>query len=129
MEVEDVFDEWDGNEMMDMEEIESSVGHREENISKKCEKGQDSEGETGDSADEYNDEGNHLLRCKKCRKIYRSKSWFLKHQSSCDGTSKTAKNHRRGSQHQIRTRELLTGLAVDEYFETNGLPAILKLLK
>ena len=50
-----------------------------------------------------------LLRCKNCRKIYRMKSWFLKHQSVCDGASKKQnKNCRessRMSQHEIRTRE------------------------
>ena len=33
------------------------------------------------------------------------------------------------SHHQIRTREVLSGLGVDDYFVTNGLPAVLKLLK
>ena len=33
------------------------------------------------------------------------------------------------SHHQIRTREVLSGLGVDDYFVTNGLPAVLKFLK
>lgn len=36
---------------------------------------------------------------------------------------------RKVSQHQIRTREVLTGLGVDDYFVTNGLPVALKHLR
>ena len=32
------------------------------------------------------------------------------------------------SQHQIRTRDVLAGLGVDEYFASNGVPAVLKML-
>jgi hypothetical protein len=32
-------------------------------------------------------------------------------------------------QHQIKMREVLSGLGVDDYFTNNGLPAILKLLE
>ena len=78
MDVEDLFEKWDDSEMMDMEEIESVVGCEKER-SKKCEKGKDSDGETDSADEDDNEENKHLLRCKKCRKIYRSKSWFLKH--------------------------------------------------
>lgn len=123
MDVQDVFEEWDDSEVMDMEEIESVMNDGEE-------RSESSEGESTDSADkDDNDEGK--LCCKKCKKQYRSKSWFLKHESKCDGSTKvkTCANNKKMSQHQIKTREVLSGLGVDDYFINNGLPAILKLLE
>ena len=100
---------------MDMEEIESAMNLQEEDISK-------------DSADEDDNENCENLRCKNCGKQYRIKSWFLKHQSNCNGTTKV---RNRGStvkmtQHQVNTREVLTGLGVDDYFVSDGLPGSLE---
>ena len=33
------------------------------------------------------------------------------------------------SQHQMRTWDVFTGLGVDHYFASNGLPAVLKMLE
>ena len=108
---------------MDMEEIESAMNLREEDISK--------DEESKDSADEDDDENHENLRCKNCSKQYRIKSRFLKHQSNCNGTTKV---RNRGStvkmtQHQVNTREVLTGLGLDDYFVSDGLPAALKLFR
>jgi hypothetical protein len=117
MDVQDVFEEWDDSEVMDMEEIESVMNDGEE-------RSESSEGESTDLADvDDNDEGK--LHCKN------AKSWFLKHKSKCDGSTKvkTCANNKKMSQHQIKTREVLSGLGVDDYFINNGLPVILKLLE
>ena len=132
MEVEDVFEEWDGSDMIDMEEIESvSYGERIDVNKSKGEDSVNSDSENESDTDVDNDD-EKLLRCKNCRKIYRTKSWFLKHQSVCDGASrkqnKNCRESSRMSQHQIRTRDVLAGLGVDEYFASNGVPAVLKML-
>lgn len=114
MDVQDFFEDWNDSEPMDLGEEDAS-------------KDEESKG----SADEDDDENDENLRCKNCSKQYRIKSWFLKHQSNCNGTEKV---RNRGStvkmtQHQVNTREVLTGLGVDDYFVSDGLPATLKLLK
>ena len=91
MEVEDVFEEWDGSDMIDMEEIESvSYGER---IDENKSKGKDSvnNSDSENESDDVDNDDEKLLRCKNCRKIYRTKSWFLKHRSVCDGASKKQK--------------------------------------
>ena len=123
MDVRDFFKDWDNSLTMDMEEIESAMNLREEDICK--------DEESKDSADEDDDENRENLRCKNCGKQYHIKSWFLKHQSNCNCTTKV---RNRGStvkmmQHQVNTREVLTGLGVDAYFVNDGLPAALKLFK
>ena len=117
MDIQDFFEDWDNSLTMDMEEIESAMNLREEDISK--------DEESKDSADEDDDENRENLRCKNCGKQYCIKSCFLKHQSNCNGTTKI---RNRGStvkmkQHQVNTREVLTGLRVD--FVSDSLPAAL----
>ena len=56
---------------MDMEGIESAMILGEEDISK--------DEESKDSTDEDDDNHHENLRCKNCSKLYRIKSWFLKH--------------------------------------------------
>ena len=91
MEVEDVFEEWDGSDMIDMEEIESvSYGERIDENKSKGEDSVNSDSEN-ESDDDVDNDDEKLLRCKNCRKIYRTKSWFLKHRSVCDGASKKQK--------------------------------------
>lgn len=125
MEVEDIFEEWDDSNLMDMVEISEALDNGE-NECDECEKSDESEEE---AHSESEDENVDLLRCKKCRKIYRSKKWFAKHQSTCDGSAKKKRGkHRPMSQHQIKTREVLAGLGALEYFRNDGLLTVSKLL-
>ena len=124
MEIEDTFEEWEGS---DIEEIEGLKGDLEN-------KEQRGESEEESSDDEEVAEATTVLRCKKCRKVYRKKSWFEKHQSTCEAASKRQRHssHRKTnkmSQRQIRTREILANLEVNEYFSANGLRVVLDLLE
>ena len=123
MDVQDCFEDWDHSETMDMEEVESAMNLREEDISK--------DEESKDSADEDDDENHKKLALKNCSKQYCIKSWFLKHQSNCKGTTKVRNRSStvKMTQHQVNIREVLTGLGVDDYFVSDGLPAPLKLFK
>lgn len=109
MDVQDSFEEWDNSETMDMEEIKSAVNRRKEISEVNDEKSRDSEDEDDN---EYEN-----LRCKKCKKQYRIRSCFLKHQSNCDNTMKfqNRSNAIKMTPHQIKTREILTSLREDNY--------------
>ena len=124
MEIEDTFEEWEGSDIEEIEGLKEELGNEE----------QRGESEEESSDDEEVDEVTTVLRCKKCRKVYRKKSWFEKHQSTCKGASKrqqhsSQRKTNKMSQCQIRTREILANLEVNEYFSTNGLRVILNLLE
>ena len=124
MEIEDTFEEWEGSDIEEIEGLKGELGNEE----------QRGESEEESSDDEEVDEVTTVLRCKKCRKVYRKKSWFEKHQSTCEGASKRQQysSHQKTnkmSQRQIRTREILANLEVNEYFSTNGLRVVLNLLE
>ena len=78
MEIEDTFEEWEGSDIEEIEGLKGELGNEE----------QRGESEEESSDDEEVDEVTTVLRCKKCRKVYRKKSWFEKHQSTCEGASK-----------------------------------------
>lgn len=125
MEIEDIFEEWEGSDI-GIEEIEGFKGDEEQ-------WGESKEESSDDEVAELAGEVTSVLRCKKCKKVYHKKSWFEKHQSTCEGTSKGQhSSHRKSNkmtQHQIRTREVLANVEVDEYFSTNGLRVVLDLLE
>ena len=102
MEIEDTFEEWEGSDIEEIEGLKGELGNEE----------QRGESEEESSDDEEVDEVTTVLRCKKCRKVYRKKSWFEKYQSTCEGASKRQlhSSHQKTnkmSQRQIRTREIL----------------------
>ena len=70
MEVEDVFEEWDGSDMIDMEEIESvSYGERIDENKSKGEDSVNSDSEN-ESDDDVDNDDEKLLRCKNCIIIF-----------------------------------------------------------
>ena len=70
MEVEDVFEEWDGSDMIDMEEIESvSYGERIDVNKSKGEDSVNSDSEN-ESDDDVDNDDEKLLRCKNCIIIF-----------------------------------------------------------
>ena len=102
MEIEDTFEEWEGSDIEEIEGLKGELGNEE----------QRGKSEEESSDDKEVDEVTTVLRCKKCRKVYRKKSWFEKHQSTCEGASKRQQHssHQKTnkmSQRQIRTREIL----------------------
>lgn len=117
MEIEDLFEEWEGS---DLDEIDIDI----EGL--KLNEEQSSESEKDESSGDEEAGEVNVLRCKKCRKVYRKKAWFQKHLSNCDGTAtgQNCRKRKKMSQHQIKTREVLANLEVDEYFSTNGLRVV-----
>ena len=112
MEIEDTFEEWEGSDIEEIEGLKGELGNEE----------QRGEGEEESSDDEEVDE------------LTTKKSWFEKHQSTYEGASKRQQHssHRKTnkmSQRQIRTREILANLEVNEYFSSNGLRVVLDCLR
>ena len=125
MEIEDTFEKSEGSDIEEIEGLKGELGNEEQRGKSKEES----------SDDEEVDEVTTVLRCKKCRKVYRKKSWFEKQQSTCEGASKRQQhsshqktNKNKMSQRQIRTREILANLEVNEYFSANGLRVVLNLI-
>ena len=61
MEIEDTFEEWEGSDIEEIEGLKGELGNEE----------QRGESEEESSDDEEVDEVTTVLRCKKCRKVYR----------------------------------------------------------
>ena len=109
MDIEDCFEEWDEDEDDDdlAELLEDNM--RAVNTTE----AEDSEEEDDESDSE--DDGS-TLKCSKCKKWYHLKAWLQKHENSCSGKEPTKKCKVKLSEHQNKTRKVLSSLGFDDLF-------------
>ena len=120
MEIEDFFEEWDedkdDNDLAEL--LEDNV--RAVNTIE----AEDSEDE---DESESEDDGS-TFKCSKCKKRYHLKAWLQKHENSCSGKEPTKKYKFKLSEHQKKTRKVLSSLGFDDFFTSKCVPSLITFL-
>ena len=68
------------------------------------------------------------LKCSKCKKRYHLKAWLQKHKNSCSGKEPTRKCKAKLSEHQRKTRKVLSSLGFDDFFASECVPSVITFL-
>ena len=64
------------------------------------------------------DEGNVVIKCSKCNKPYHLRAWLKKHEESCEGKRPKIRGKARLSEHQEKTRTVLSSLGFEEFLRS-----------
>ena len=115
MDIEDIFEKWDEDEddlAVLLEDNETAVNTIE---------AEDSEDE---DESESEDDGS-TFKCSKCKKRYHLKAWLQKHENSCSGKEPTKKYKVKLSEHQKKTRKVLSSLGFDGFFTSECVPSLI----
>ena len=117
MDIEDIFEKWDEDEDEDdlavlLEDNETAVNTIE---------AEDSEDE---DESESEDDGS-TFKCSKCKKRYHLNVWLQKHENSCSGKEPTKKYKVKFSEHQKKTRKVLSSLGFDDFFTSECVPSLI----
>lgn len=116
MDVEDFFEEWDEDDLAELlEDNERAVNTKEAEASE--------EDEVSESEDDCN-----TFKCSKCKKRYYLKAWLQKHENSCSGKEPTRKCKAKLSEHQQKTRKVLSSLGFDDFFTSECVPRLITFL-
>ena len=116
MDVEDFFEEWDEDDLAELlEDNERAVNTKEAEDSE--------EDEVSESEDDCN-----TFKCSKCKKRYYLKAWLQKHENSCSGKEPTRKCKAKLSEHQQKTRKVLSSLGFDDFFTSECVPSLITFL-
>ena len=116
MDVEDFFEEWDEDDLAELlEDNERAVNTIEAEDS--------DEDEVSESEDDCN-----TFKCGKCKKRYYLKAWLEKHENSCSGKEPTRKRKAKLSEHQKKTRKVLSSLGFDDFFTSECVPSLITYL-
>ena len=104
MDIEDFFEEWDEDDLAELlEDNERAVNTLEaEDIEDEDESESEDDGST--------------FKCSKCKKRYHLKAWLKKHENACSGKEPTRKCKAKLSEHQKKTRKVLSALGFDAFF-------------
>ena len=120
MDIEDFFEEWDedkdDNDLAEL--LEDNV--RAVNTIE----AEDSEDEDESESEDYGS----TFKCSKCKKRYHLKAWLQKHENSCSGKEPTKKCKVKLSEHQKKTRKVLSSLGFDDFFTSKCVPSLITFL-
>ena len=120
MDIEDFFEEWDedkdDNDLAEL--LEDNV--RAVNTTEP----EDSE----DEDESENEDDGSTFKCSKCKKRYHLKAWLQKHENSCSGKEPTKKCKVKLSEHQKKTRKVLSSLGFDDFFTSKCVPILITFL-
>ena len=120
MEVEEFFEEWEEDNWAEFIEEAEEDGEIAFQSEEDC---IDSESDSGD-------EGNVIIKCSKCKKPYHLRAWLKKHEESCQGKRPEIRGKARVSEHQEKTRTVLSSLGCEEFFSEKCVPSfVTSLLK
>ena len=82
-----------------------------------------------DSEDEYEsdseDDGNAMFKCSKCEKRYHLKAWLQKYENSCSDKEPTKKYKVKLSEHQKKTRKVLSSLGFDDFITSERVRSLI----
>ena len=106
MEVEEFFEEWEEEDWAEFIEEAEEDGEIAVQSEEDC---IDSESDSGD-------EGNVVIKCSKCKKPYHLRAWLKNHKESCQGKRPKKREKARLSEHQEKTRTVLSSLGCVEFF-------------
>ena len=120
MDIEDFFEEWDedkdDNDLAEL--LEDNVGAVNTIEAEDSEDKDESESE---------DDGS-TFKCSKCKKRYHLKAWLQKHENSCSGKEPAKKCKVKLSEHQKKTRKVLSSLGFDDFFTSKCVPSLITFL-
>ena len=119
MEVEEFFEEWEDDEWAEFIEEAEEDGEIAVQSEEDC---IDSESDSGD-------EGNVVIKCSKCKKPYHLSAWLKKHEESCQGKRPKNRGKPRLSEHQKKTRTVLSSLGCEEFFSEECVPSLVTWLQ
>ena len=114
MEVEESFEEWEEDDWAEFIEEAEEDGEIAVQSEEDC---IDSESDSGD-------EGNVVIKCSKCKKPYHLTAWLKKHEESCHGKRPKNRGKSRLSEHQEKTRTVLSSLGCEEFFSEKCVPSL-----
>ena len=119
MEVEEFFEEWEEDDWAEFIEEAEEDGEIAVQSEEDC---IDSESDSGD-------EGNVVIKCSKCKKRYHLRAWLKKHEESCQGKRPKNRGKPRLSEHQKKTRTVLSSLGCEEFFSEKCVPSLVTSLQ
>ena len=119
MEVEEFFEEWEEDDWAEFIEEAEEDGEIAVQSEEDC---IDSESDSGD-------EGNVVIKCSKCKKPYHLRAWLKKHEESCQGKRPKNRGKPRLSEHQKKTRTVLSSLGCEEFFSEKCVPSLITSLQ
>ena len=122
MEIGEDFEDWDWDENMTMEldDLMNVNGGKKINADT-------ADGEISDeSSSEEDEDGLVGFKCGICGKVYNVKGWLIRHQRSCTGmkVKKTSTKNPEMSESQTRSRQVLSNLGFEDFFEGECVPLL-----
>ena len=70
-----------------------------------------------------------FIKCSKCKKPYHLRAWLKKHEGSCRGKRPKNRGKARLSEHQEKTRTVLSSLGCEEFFSEKCVPSLVTSLQ
>ena len=119
MEVEEFFEEWEEEDWAEFIEEAEEDGEIAVQSEEDC---IDSESDSGD-------EGNVVIKCSKCKKPYHLRAWLKNLKESCKERGLKKRGKARLSEHQEKTRTVLSSLGCEEFFSEKCVPSLVTSLQ
>ena len=111
--------DWDENMTMELELMNANGGKKID--------ADTADGEISDeSSSEEDEDGLVGFKCGTCGKVYNVKGWLIRHQSSCTGVKvkKTSTKNPEMSESQTRSRQVLSNLGFEDFFDGECVPLL-----
>ena len=70
-----------------------------------------------------------VIKCSKCKRPYHLRAWLKKHEGSCQGKRPKNRGKTWLSEHQEKTRTVLSSLGCEEFFSEKRVPSLVTSLQ